>query len=132
VVLRALEYAMSISKDVIAVHVKTGEREREAVLASWKELLVDIPLIVLDSPNRSVLRPLVGFIDEVRDLRSNDMITVVLPWLVPTRRWHNLLHNWISAALRDELRLRRGIVVTAVPYHLQEAKTENMRTIRNE
>ena len=73
-----------------------------------------------------MLQPLLRFIYEVRELRGNDEITVVLPWLVPTRWWQKLLHNRIPAALRDELNSHRGIVVTAVPYHLQEPNQRSL------
>jgi hypothetical protein len=128
-VLGALEYAKSLSKDVIAVHVRTGGQSREELLASWKKFAGDVPLIVLDSPHRSVLRPLLRFIDEIRDLRSDKSLTVVLPWVVPTRRWHKLLHNRISSMLKDELQVRAGIVVTAVAHHLREERMRDRNDI---
>jgi hypothetical protein len=117
VVLAAVEYAKSTSEDVIAVHVRTDGQEREELLASWKKFVDSVPLILLDSPYRSVLRPLLRFIDEIRDLRSDNKITVVLPEFVPAQWWHKLLHNQTSSVLKDELRFRPGIMVTTVPYH---------------
>lgn len=127
VVLAAVEYAKSISKDVIAVHVNTEGRDRSEILARWKKFVDDVPLIVFNSPHRSVLRPLLRFIDEIAALRSEDKLTVVVPELVPKRWWHKPLHNHISSILKEALLLRPGIVVTSVPYQLKgrpRTKTE--------
>lgn len=118
VVLTAIEYAKSISKDVIAVTVDTGEFKRDTILTNWKKFVEDVPLIVLDSPYRSVARPLLRFIDEIEDLRDNDKVTIVLPEFVPARWWHNLLHNQTTLVLKGALLFRPGIVVTSVPHHL--------------
>jgi len=121
VVLAAIEYAKSISQDVIAVHVSTDGHDRTALQTRWKKFVSDVPLIVLDSPYRSVLRPLLQFIDEIEELRSEDKLTVLLPEFVPKRWWHNLLHNQTTLILKGVLLLRPGIVVTSVPFHLRGA-----------
>jgi amino acid transporter len=120
VVLTAVEYAKSISKDVIAVTVNTDERKSEEIQEQWKKFVEDVPLIILDSPYRSVTQPLLRFIDEVEDLRQDDKVTVLLPEFVPARWWHNLLHNQTSLVLKGALLFRPGIVVTSVPHHLRE------------
>jgi hypothetical protein len=108
-----------MSQDVIAVHVNTGEQERDAVLSGWKKFLGDVPLIVLDSPSRSVLAPLLRFIFEVRDLRSAGAVTVVLTRVVPRPWWFRLLAGSLYSILQDELQRTPGIVVTTVQYRLQ-------------
>ncbi|HEX9760203.1 MAG TPA: hypothetical protein VGA40_04760, partial [Candidatus Acidoferrales bacterium] len=80
----------------------------------------DVPLVVLSSPYRSVVQPLLRFIDEVEDLRNDDKLTVLMPEFVPARWWHNLLHNQTSLALKGALLFRPGIIVTSVPHHLKE------------
>jgi len=119
VVLAAVEYAKSISRDVIAVHVSTDGHAREDLLARWRMFVDDVPLIVLDSPYRSVVRPLLRFIDEVEDLRSDDKLTILLPEFLPDRWWHNLLHNQTTLLLKGTLLFRPGVIVTSVPYHLR-------------
>jgi amino acid transporter len=120
VILTAVEYATSISKDVIAVTVNTDSRDRAEILENWKRVVGDVPLVVLDSPYRSVTRPLLQFIAEIEDLRQDDKVTVLLPEFVPARWWHNLLHNQTSLALKTALLFRPNIVVTSVPHHLRE------------
>ena len=118
-VLGAVEYAQSISADVIAVHVLTGGQKREELQSSWKKFVDGVPLIVLDSPHRSVLRPLLQFIDEIRDLRNDQTVTVVLTKVVPASWWQKLLHNQITSLLKDELDSRPGVVVTSVRHYLR-------------
>lgn len=120
VVLTAVEYAKSISQDIMAVHVNVDDRSREEIVDGWKKFVDDVPLIVLDSPYRSVFQPLLRFIDEVEDLRHDDKVTVLLAEYVPARWWHNLLHNQTSLMLKGALLFRPGIVVTSVPHHLRE------------
>ncbi len=131
VVLTAIEYSKSISKDVIAVTVNTGEHKAETIQANWRKFVEDVPLIVLDSPYRSVARPLLHFIGEIEDLRDDDKVTVVLPEFVPGRWWHNLLHNQTSLMLKGALLFRPGIVVTSVPHHLGEPRAERRREVRD-
>ncbi len=120
VILTAIEYATSISRDVIPVTLNTDGRPREEILESWRKQFQDVPLIVLDSPYRAVVLPLLRFIQEVEDLRHDDKVTVLLPEFVPARWWHNLLHNQTSLLLKGALLFRPGIVVTSVPHHLRE------------
>lgn len=120
VVLSAVEYARSISRDVMAVTVNSDTLAHDEILANWKRLFDDVPLIVLQSPYRSVVRPFLRFVDEVQDLRHDDHVTVILPESVPARWWHNLLHNQTSLILKGALLFRPGIVVTSVPTHLRE------------
>ena len=119
VVLTAIEYATSISTDVIAVTVNVDRQPREEIQKNWRRFVPDIPLIVLEAPYRSVVRPLLHFVDEVEDLRYNDKVTVLLPEFVPAKWWHNLLHNQTSLILKGALLFPPGIVVTSVPHHLR-------------
>jgi hypothetical protein len=123
IVLAAVEYARSMSPEVIAVHVNTEQHDIAGMHAAWKKFVDDVPLIILESPHRSVLRPLLRFIDEMADLRTDDKLTVVLPELVPDQRWQGLLHNRISTLLKEELLYRPGVIVTSVRYHMRSTPT---------
>lgn len=118
-VLTAIEYARSISRDVIAVLVNVDGKEREEILRQWQDWAGDIPLVVLDAPYRSILRPLLRFIDEVGKIRDDDVVTVVLPESVPARWWHHLLHNQTSLLIKGALLFKPKIVVTSIPHHLE-------------
>ena len=117
--LGALEYARSISPDVIAVTVNVDGEDPERLQAQWAGWVEDVPLVVLNSPYRSILRPLLRFIDEVESFRNDDVVTVLLPEFVPARWWERLLHNQNGLILRGALALKPKVVVTSVRRHLQ-------------
>jgi hypothetical protein len=118
VVLAAIEYAHSISHDVIAVNVNLDHADRGELERRWREWAGETPLVVLNSPYRSILRPVLQFVDEIARLRPEDVITVVLPEFVPARWWHGLMHNQTGLLLRSALLFKPRVIVTSVRHHL--------------
>ena len=116
----ALQYARSLSPAARAVYVDT-ERERTRRLEDrWRKWGVDVPLVVLDSPYRSLLGPLLGYIDHLQRQGGPDhFITIVLPEFIPARWWQHVLHNQTALLIKGALLFRRNIVVADVPYHLK-------------
>jgi amino acid transporter len=117
----ALVYATAISEDVRAVYVEVDPETTSALKASWSEWDIGIDLTVVPSPYRSVLKPLVEY---VRDLTQNghaDLVTVVVPEIVPHRWWEHLLHNKTALYIRTAFLFKPDVVVTAVPYRLGKA-----------
>ena len=116
----ALTYAEAIAPGfVTAVHVSLNPEQTQRLRMQWDAWGGDIPLIVLPSPYRSLIRPLLSYIDEVGARWENDVVTVILPEFVPARWWHHLLHNQTTLLIKGALLFRRNKVVTSVPYHLQ-------------
>jgi amino acid transporter len=118
-VLSALEYAQSISKDVRAVYVSVDEKLEEKMKADWKQFDIKIPLIVLDSPYRSLVRPLLDYIDKTDRESKESLITVVMPEFVAAKWWHHFLHNQSSLFIKGALIFRPSTVVTTVRFHLK-------------
>ncbi|MSO19309.1 MAG: APC family permease [Acidobacteria bacterium] len=118
--LGAIEYARSLSKDVLAVQVNVDNDDPEKLIAQWQHWVEDVPLIVLNSPYRSMLKPLLRFIDEVGAFKENDVVTVLLPEFVPSRWWHRLLHNQNGLILRGALSFKPNVVVTSVRRHMKQ------------
>ena len=118
--LGAIEYARSISKDVIAVQVNVDNADRDKLVEQWEHWVTDVPLVVLNSPYRSILRPLLKFVDEVEDFRDDDVVTVLLPEFVPAHWWQQLLHNQSGLILRGALMFKPKVVVTSVRRHLRK------------
>ena len=118
--LGAVEYARSISKDVIAVQINVDSADRDKLVAQWEHWVTDVPLVVLNSPYRSILRPLLKFVDEVEDFRDDDVVTVLLPEFVPAHWWQRLLHNQSGLILRGALMFKPKVVVTSVRRHLRK------------
>jgi hypothetical protein len=79
-----------------------------------------IRLVILDSPYRLLLEPLLGYIETLTSQGpSNELITIVVPQFVPRRWWHNLLHTQAALMLRMALLSKPGITVTDVPYQVR-------------
>jgi amino acid transporter len=115
----ALRYARSLSDDVTAVHVSLDPDEAERIQAKWEQWGEGVRLVVLDSPYRLLVEPLLGYVEEVaRQGQPNETITIVVPQFVPRRWWHNLLHTQTAFWLRLALLFKRGIVITDVPYQV--------------
>jgi hypothetical protein len=119
--LAALDYARSLSDDVTAIHVSLDSEEAARLRAKWDTWGDGIRLVVLDSPYRQLMEPLLEYIEDVVALRrSNELITVVVPQFVPDRRWQNLLHTQTALMLNLALQNREGVVITDVPYQVRK------------
>jgi len=119
--MEALRYAKLLSDDVTAVHVSIDPAETEKVQRKWKTWGEGTRLIILDSPFRLFIEPLLEYIKEIIDNRQpNETITVVVPQFIPSKRWHYALHMRTAEFLRRELLSKPGVVVTDVPYQVRE------------
>jgi hypothetical protein len=121
----ALRFARSLSRDVTAVIVDLDPQATARVEEQWNSWDIDIPLIVLKSPYRSVVRPLLSYLEQT-DRRDPErgLAVVILPEIVPARWWQNLLHNQTTLLLKAVLLFRQARggdarVVINVPYHLR-------------
>jgi amino acid transporter len=123
--LEALRYAKLLSDDVTAIHVSIDPVEAEKVQKKWKTWGDGTRLIILDSPFRLFIEPLLEYIEEIVDNRQpNETITIVVPQFIPSKRWHNALHMRTANYLRQELLSKPGVVVTDVPYQVREEEKE--------
>jgi len=118
-VVAGLRYARALSEDVTAVYVSTDAADAAAVQKKWGLWGAGVRLVVLSSPYRLLVEPIVAYIKEIAARRqANEVITVVVPQFVPSRHWHNLLHAQTAVMLRLALLFERGIVITSVPYQV--------------
>jgi amino acid transporter len=118
--LAALRYAQALSRDVTAVHVSIDPEEAARVARKWELWGEGVRLVILESPYRLLVEPLLEYIEEIAaDRQPNEIITVVVPRFVPKSRAANLLHTqaatWLQLALLD----KPGIVITDVPYQVE-------------
>ncbi len=121
----AVNFARTISKDITAVYVELEPGTGEKAQAEWEAWWPDIPMVIITSPYRSIVEPLLNYLERT-DLEHNDgqLATVVLPEFVPSRWWQALLHNqtaWLMKAALLYSRRAQGKerVVIDVPYHLR-------------
>jgi amino acid transporter len=125
--LAALQFARAISDDITAVIIDLDPKDTATVRLAWRALRFKEPLVVLESPYRSVIAPLTDFLAEV-DKRDPErgLAVVVLPEFLPSKWWENLLHNQTALLLKAEMLMRKGPrgqnrVVIDVPYRLRGA-----------
>ena len=117
-VVEALRYAESLSDDVRAVYVDTDPAATAQIQRDWQTWGGRARLVVLESPFRSLMEPLLEYIGQVEDERPDDYVTIILPEFVPARWWQHLLHNQRALLIKGALLFRPNIVVTSVPFHL--------------
>ncbi len=115
----ALQYAKSLSSTVYAVHVATDSEQAEGFRKEWDEWGFGVHLTILQSPYRSLIQPLVHFIDRIDRRHSKALVTVIVPEFVPRHWWQGILHNQSAFFIKSALLFRKGTVVTSVPYHLR-------------
>lgn len=116
--LEALDYARSIADYIVGVHVDIGSTDREKLQRRWHELENDIDLVILDSPYRSVVGPIVDYIDHFEAQYPDILSTIIIPTFVTRKWWENILHNQTTLFLKATLRASKKRVVTSVRYYL--------------
>ena len=117
-VVEALRYAETLSDDVRAVYVDVDAAATQQLQKEWETWGGKVKLVVLASPFRSVMEPLLEYIEQVEGERRDDYVTVILPEFVPARWWQHLLHNQRALLIKGALLFRPNTVVTSVPFHL--------------
>jgi hypothetical protein len=131
---QSLAYARSISPHVTAVHVSTNEDEAKSIQAEWdawqKHLsnMEETHLLIIESPYRALVRPVLAYIDIVHQRHPNDTLTVILPEFVVLHWWEYFLHNQTAFRLKAALLFRPDIIVVSVPQHLRDRRAATTTT----
>lgn len=124
-VIKALRYARSISDDVTAVYVEIEPENTKEVQDEWQTWSQDVPLVIIPSPYRSLIGPLLDFLDQTDQEHNDDQLaTVLLPEFIPTHWWQNLLHNQTANLLRLAILYRRRThqhtrAIIDIPFYLK-------------
>jgi amino acid transporter len=117
--LAALRYARILSDDVTAVHISMEPEDTEKVREKWETWGRGTRLVIVDSPYRLFLEPLLDYIDDILSSRQpNETITIIVPHFVASQRMHKALHMQTAEMLRRELLSTPGVVITEVPYQI--------------
>jgi amino acid transporter len=120
-VVRAVQYAKTLAPTatVRGVYVETDPARTSRLEDKWAHWGLGVPLVVLASPYRSLLRPLLDYIDKIHARGDDQMVTVVLPEFLPRRWWQHVLHNQTALLVKGALLFRPNTVVADVPYLLK-------------
>src|SRR2546423_14735615 len=101
-----------------AVYVELDPAATQALRQQWSEWGQGVDLVVLESPFRSLMEPLLDYIEDVQAHDRGAYVSVILPEFVPHRLWQHLLHNQHALLIKGALLFKPNVVVTSVPYHL--------------
>ena len=116
-VVKAIQYAQTLSPNAKAVFVEIDPERTRRLEEKWGKWGMGVPLIVLSSPYRSLLGPLLEYIDNLQK-DPHRMVTIVLPEFIPARWWQLGLHNQTALLIKGAMLFRKNVIVTDVPYHL--------------
>jgi hypothetical protein len=118
-IVNSLQYARGLSVDVRAIHIDNNPADTRRLMDEWENWSEDIPLVVLPSPYRSIIGPLLAYLNEVERERPEAYTTVIVPEFVTGRWWHTLLHANYGAWIKLYLLRRRHVIVTNVRYFVE-------------
>lgn len=117
--LAALRYASALSDDITAVYININPEETHKIQEKWDHWGNGVRLVILESPYRQLLEPLLDYIEEVAaHIQPNETLTIVVPQFIPKSRLHSLLHSNTAFFLRMTLLNKPNIVITDVPYQV--------------
>jgi len=129
--MRALAYAKAARPNVLeAVMVDTDPALTGRVMDDWDERRIDVPLKVLYSPYREIIRPIVDYARSIRDANPRGVVAVYIPEYVVGRWWEQLLHNQTALRLKTRLLFTQGVMVISVPYQLRSSVLAKERVER--
>jgi hypothetical protein len=118
-VIPALQYGLSLAPDnVTAVYVDLDAAATEKLRKKWEQWGSGVPLVVLPSPYRSLVQPLLKYVDEIDAKYDDDVLSIIIPEFVPSKWWQYALHSQTALQLKAALFLNRRAYVVSVPYHV--------------
>ena len=117
-VVKAIQYAQTLSPSPKAVYVETDPDRTRRLEEKWGTWGLGVPLIVLTSPYRSLLGPLLEYMDHLQE-NENHVVTIVIPEFIPARWWQLGLHNQTALLIKGAMLFRKNVIVTDVPYLLR-------------
>ena len=124
--LAALHYARLLSYDITAVHVATEPKESDKVCKKWEIWGEGVRLVVLNSPYRRFIEPLLGYIIEILQQRqAGETVTIIVPEFISSNRLTTALHMNTADLIRNRLKQQQGVVIINVPYHIQKMDGKN-------
>jgi hypothetical protein len=131
--MRALAYARASRPNVLeAVMVSTEPLERERIVEEWDRRRIEVPLKVLDSPYREIIRPVVEYAKAIRLAQPRGVVAVFIPEYVVGRWWEQLLHNQTALRLKARLLFTPGVMMVSVPYQLRSSQLGEERAARQD
>ncbi len=130
--LRALAFAKATRPNTLeGIYVSSDPRETAVLLDAWEQRNFGVPLKVLHSPYRELVKPIVEYATEIRKAQPRGVVAVYIPEYVVGRWWEQLLHNQTALRLKGRLLFTPGVMVTSVPYQLRSSQIAKQKAMRD-
>jgi amino acid transporter len=127
--MRALAFAKATRPNLLeAIYVGFEQEDTDKLVEEWDQRRIDVPLKVLYSPYREIIRPIVQYAVEIREANPRGVVAVYIPEYVVGKWWEQLLHNQTALRLKGRLLFTPGVMVTSVPYQLRGSEVGKERT----
>jgi hypothetical protein len=114
--LRALAFAQATAPATLRAVKVSAEDTEDPLPREWEQRGVPVPLVVVESPYRETVRPLLQYIRQLRRDYPGDVISIIIPEYVVSHWWQNLLHNQTALRLKARLLFEPSVTVTSVPW----------------
>ncbi len=118
--LRAIAFARTIARDVVILHISTDPERVDRIKTKVQKYAPDMKLVIVESPYRAFVRPLLAYVDAVHSQHPTAFVTIILPEFIPARWWEGFLHNRTAARLRAAFERHPNVAVVLVPYLLEK------------
>jgi hypothetical protein len=115
-VIQALTFARTMSDDVTAVHVTEDAERGKELRARFQRQVPGIPLVLVESPYRELVRPLVRYLRDAADSAGDSVVIVLLPEYLPRNRIEQFLYNDNARRIREAILGLPNVLVAEVPY----------------
>ncbi len=117
-VINALQYAKLIAGNVVAVHILLNPSDKDRIGSQWKMQSIDVPLIILESPNASIIEPLREYVDSIRLHNKESVVTIVLPVIATSKWWLRFLFNGTARLIERAFEGKAGVATIRIPFSL--------------
>jgi len=123
-VMNAIRYAKRLFGSIVAVHILLDPSDKDRIEHQWKMQRLDIPLVVLESPNSSILGPLTEYVDGIRLRHEGSVVNVVLPVIATSKWWQRFLFNQTARLIERAFEGKEGVATIRVPFSLTDTSYE--------
>jgi amino acid transporter len=117
--LRAMSFARTISKDITVIHIATDTKRAEKIQEKMRTYAPDLKLVIVESPLRAFMRPLLTYVDFHHRQHPQGFVTIVMPEFITAHWWEKFLHNRTAEHLTQAFKRHPNIAVVNVPYLLK-------------
>jgi amino acid transporter len=117
--LRAMSFARTISKDITVIHIATDTKRAEKIQEKMQTYAPDLKLVIVESPLRAFMRPLLTYVDFHHRQHPRGFVTIVMPEFITAHWWERFLHNRTAEHLTQAFKRHPNIAVVNVPYLLK-------------